>query len=191
MTDISIRVVAIPTEIAAAVRNTGKAPHYGHPAHREVATGSGPCRHCLKTFVKGEDERILFTYDPFQAGGNVPLPGPIFVHAEDCERYPEDAGYPKSLREFSSVITAFGDNQRILSQTHVDNGDHPMIVQQLLVNPDARYLHIRDRMQAATRSRIERAVKYSRSQPNKKNTSEFAVEAANSEVLTGVNFESG
>ncbi len=104
MENIPIKIVAIPTEIAAAVRETGKAPRNGHPAYRDVAVGYGPCRHCLRAFVKGAEDRILFTFDQFQGIGQVPLPGPIFIHAAACERYPEDGGYPEGLRQYASVI---------------------------------------------------------------------------------------
>jgi hypothetical protein len=92
---VPLRVIAIPTAIADAVRSTNKAPRYGHPVHTEVASGYGPCRHCLKTFSVGEDKRTLFTYDPFDGIHSVPLPGPVFIHAEDCARYPEENGYPE------------------------------------------------------------------------------------------------
>ena len=42
------RIVAIPEAVAQALRATGNSPHYGHPAHTEAATGSGPCRQCLR-----------------------------------------------------------------------------------------------------------------------------------------------
>jgi len=43
----SIRVVAIPTEIADAVRSTMQAPGYGFPAHKEVGEEAAPCRHLV------------------------------------------------------------------------------------------------------------------------------------------------
>ena len=39
---LPIRIVAIPTEIAEAVRATLRAPVYGFPAHAEVATDAAP-----------------------------------------------------------------------------------------------------------------------------------------------------
>ena len=47
-------VVAIPTALANAVRRTHSSPGFGHPVHTEVATGHGPCRHCLRTFAVGQ-----------------------------------------------------------------------------------------------------------------------------------------
>jgi hypothetical protein len=43
-------VIAVPETLAQEVRETLKAPRYGHPAHVERATGYGPCRLCLRCF---------------------------------------------------------------------------------------------------------------------------------------------
>jgi len=72
---LPIRIVAIPTEVAKAVRATLRAPVYGFPAHAEVATDAAPCRHCLRTFIAGKDRRILFTYDRFAGVESLPQPG--------------------------------------------------------------------------------------------------------------------
>ena len=70
------KVVPIDPRLAASVRAEMKSPQYGHPAHAELAKGYGPCRSCLKTFrITGED-RILFTYNPFDGLASYPSPGP-------------------------------------------------------------------------------------------------------------------
>lgn len=51
---------AIPDEISRAARETLKSPQYGHPAHVELAGGTGPCRQCLRTF-EVEKERQFFS----------------------------------------------------------------------------------------------------------------------------------
>jgi len=78
----SFQVVVITTEVAESVRATRKAPVYGFPAHREVAAGRAPCRHCLQLILPGEEELLLFTYDPFLELGQPALPGPVYIHAE-------------------------------------------------------------------------------------------------------------
>src|SRR5260370_37487531 len=94
----SIRVIAIPTKLAERVRATLKAPGYGHPAHIEVATGYGPCRHCLHTCQIGEEQLILFTYEPFHDLEPLPLPCPICSHAEPCHRREHSSGLPTDMR---------------------------------------------------------------------------------------------
>jgi hypothetical protein len=79
---IAIQVSAIPTAVVEAVRATNESPRYRHPVHIEGATGYGPCRHCLQTFKIGEEQRLLFTYDAFDGIDPLPLPGPVFIHAQ-------------------------------------------------------------------------------------------------------------
>ena len=70
-----IRVVAIPTEIANAVRSTMYAPGYGFPAHKEIGKDAAPCRHCLRLIEPEQRGRILFTYDRFSALNRFRNPG--------------------------------------------------------------------------------------------------------------------
>jgi hypothetical protein len=119
----AFRVVAISTAITERVRATLRAPGYGHPAHRELATGYGPCRHCLRSFAVGQEERILFTYDPFRELNVPPLPGPIFVHAEECPRYAEDAGFPGDLRAHALTLDVYGARRKLLAEEHVADGN--------------------------------------------------------------------
>src|SRR5260370_11825502 len=112
----AIRVVAIPSEVAALVRASKRAPRYGHPAHTEVAGGYGPCRHCLRTFHIGAEQRTLFTYDPFDGIESVPLPGPIFIHTLASDRYPEDPPHPDDLRKHAAVLGAYAKGQRLVAQ---------------------------------------------------------------------------
>src|SRR5713101_8572355 len=116
------RVIALPTEVANTVHSTNQAPRYGHPAYTSVATGHGPCRHCLGTFKVGEDQRTLFTFDPFDGLEPVPLPGPVFIHATECQRYPEDGGYPQALRPYPAILVAYARGQEVLTQVHVTEG---------------------------------------------------------------------
>ena len=154
---IPIRVVAIPSEVAAQVRTSKKAPGYGHPAHTEVASGYGPCRHCLRTFHVGAEQRTLFTYDPFDGIEQVPLPGPIFIHTEACERYPENAGYPDDLRKHAAVLNAYAKGQRLVARRHAEAGRHDVVVEELLQLPDADYIEVRDKKAGCYDFRIERS----------------------------------
>ncbi len=153
----SYRVLAIPSKVAERVRATEKAPGYGHPAHTEVATGYGPCRHCLQTFRVGEDRRILFTYNPFFGLEDIPLPGPVFIHADGCERYPEDRGYPKDMLEHAAVFNAYGEGQNLVARVIVTaKGCHEAEVNELLKRNDVDYIEVRDREAGCFDFRIER-----------------------------------
>jgi hypothetical protein len=138
------RVVAIGDRIANAVRKTLRSPGYGHPAYAEVATGYGPCRQCLKTFAIGDDRRILFTYDSFYGRESFPLPGPVFIHEGDCDRYPEDAGFPVDMLTRRLTLNAYGTGRRLVAQRYVSNGIVEPEVQRLLQDRDVAYIHVRD-----------------------------------------------
>ena len=100
---MSYRVTSVPEDIARAVRQTRRSPHYGHPAREEIARGYGPCRCCLRTFSAGRDQRLLFTYNPFDSG--TPAPGPVFIHAEACTAYAAP-GFPPELRALPLLFEA-------------------------------------------------------------------------------------
>ena len=151
-----LRMIAIPTKIAEVVRTSMQAPGYGHPAHREIASGYGPCRHCLRTFRVGSEERILFTYDPFHGLAEFPLPGPIFVHAEACERYGEVSEFPEELRAHALTLVAYGDQRNVLRKEYVADGKIESVAGNLLGEPCARYVHVRDTVAGCYDLRIER-----------------------------------
>jgi hypothetical protein len=140
----SYRVVAVADRVATAVRKTLRSPGYGHPTHTEVATGYGPCRQCLKTFVVGSDRRILFTYDPFYEKEKLPLPGPVFIHEHCCDRYPEDGGFPVDMLSHHLTLNAYADGRRLVAQKYVSNGAVESELQHLLQDRDVAYIHVRD-----------------------------------------------
>lgn len=153
----AFRFVALPTAIAEAVRATRRSPRYGHPTYEEVATGYGPCRHCLRTFDVGRDRRILFTYDPFDGLEQLPLPGPVFIHADACARHPEHGGFPDDLRAHHLTLNAYGTGRRLLAQTYVTDGAVEAALEQIFANTDIAYVHVRDTKAGCYDLRVERA----------------------------------
>ena len=151
------RVVAIEDAVASEVRNTGRSPRYGHPAHIELASGHGPCRLCLRTFRVGEERRILFTFDPFDGVVPLPLPGPVFIHERACQRYPEDAGFPGDLRGHAVTLSAYGSGRRLLAEEGVDNGNAEPVIERQLAQPGVAYVHVRDTEAGCYDFRVERA----------------------------------
>jgi hypothetical protein len=151
-----IRVVAIPTEIANSVRTSGRSPRYGHPAHTEIAAGFGPCRHCLRAFSVGAERRTLFTYDAFEGVENLPLPGPVFIHTEVCERYLEDGGYPAELQKYPTTFNAYAKGRRLVVQEYVVNGSVNEAIERLFAHGDVDYIHARNTEAGCYGFRIER-----------------------------------
>lgn len=151
------RVIAVPEELARQVRDTGRSPGYGHAAHADVATSYGPCRLCLAFFRKGQERRILFTYDAFEGTETLPLPGPVFIHESGCDRYPEDGGFPRHLGEHRLTLGAYGRGRLLRAEEHVDDGRVEPVIERLLERPDVDYIHVRDTAAGCYDLRIERA----------------------------------
>jgi hypothetical protein len=152
-----IRIVAIPTEVAREVRLTMRAPKYGFPAHKELATEAAPCRHCLRTFEVGKDYGILFTYDRFTGVESLPQPGPVYIHADRCSRYPEDSGFPEELRRSPRTIEAYGSGRQLLGQAHVNDGKPEDAIQNFFARPEVEYLQVHSTTAGCFTFRIERA----------------------------------
>jgi len=153
----AFRYVGIPTAVADAVRATLTAPRYGHPAHVEVARGHGPCRHCLRAFDIGRERRILFTYDPFDGLESLPLPGPVYIHADACPRHAERDPFPDALRAHSLTLNAYASGRRLLAQHYVADGAVERALEGLFASPEVAYVHVRDTQAGCYDARVERA----------------------------------
>ena len=149
------RVVPIPATVSERVRATLRAPGYGHPAHVEPAAGYGPCRSCLRTFREGEEERILFTFDPFHGLDPYPQPGPVFIHREACAPH-DGIGFAAGLRSLPLTLEAFGEARWMVRREHIDGRDPEPLIAELLALPGVRYLHLRNREAGCYIARVER-----------------------------------
>lgn len=152
------QVVAISGEIAQEVRTTLKSPRYGHPAHVEVASGYGPCRSCLQTFVESEDERILFTYDSFAGLEGPPSPGPVFIHRAQCKRF-DSVGFPPQMRPLPLLLEGYGRAGWRLLQESIGtdaNNDVDTIIDRIFAHPAVEYIQVRNAEAGCFMARIER-----------------------------------
>jgi|SRR6202521_475318 len=160
---LPIRIVAIPTEVAEAVRATLRAPVYGFPAHAELATDAAPCRHCLRITAPGEDRRILFTYDRFSGLESLPQPGPIYIHTDNCPRYPEDGGFPEELRGSPRTVEAYAHGRRLLAQEYVSDGKFEPVIEELFTRTEIDYLQVNSTTAGCFTFRIERSASLAKS----------------------------
>jgi Protein of unknown function (DUF1203) len=151
-----LRMIAIASELADSVRTTKLSPGYGHPATAKVATGHGPCRHCLRPFAIGSDVRLLFTLNPFDEVAPIPQPGPVFVHEEACERYAEESGYPPELLQFSVVLDGYDAEQMVRRREVAVDGSQETVIGEMLRDPSVRYVMVRDAKAGCFDLRVER-----------------------------------
>ena len=156
MRPFAIRTVPIAAALAESARREGRSPQYGHPAHRETARGTGPCRLCLDTFRVGEEERLLFTYDPFAGLDPYPAPGPVFVHADGCDAWSAPTGFPDALRTLALTLEGYGDDRWIVARERVTDGDVERSAQRLFAHEAVRYVHVRNTEAGCYIARLER-----------------------------------
>jgi hypothetical protein len=152
----SFRVVAIPTAVAESVRHTMKSPTYGFPVHKELTTGRAPCRHCLRLIRPQQEELLLFTYDPFHEHGVPPLPGPVYVHAEACERHPSGNSIPQDYRGRLLTLSAYGAERALIEEIRVADGEEETIAARLFANLSVHYVHVRSTEAGCYLFRLER-----------------------------------
>lgn len=152
----SFRVVAISTEIAESVRKTGKAPKYGFPAHKETAAGRAPCRHCLRLIRINEEELYLFTYDPFSELGVPALPGPVYIHAQACERSNGASSIPEEYRGRLLTFEAYGSDRKLIEERRLANGNEDEEAKRVFANQEVEYIHVRSTEAGCYLFRLER-----------------------------------
>jgi hypothetical protein len=154
---VNFQLIPIPDRVAREVRESLKSPQYGHPAHVETATGYGPCRSCLRTFVEGQERRILFTYNPFDGLESYPSPGPIFIHEQACVPFAPGDEFDVVLRKLPLVLKAFGENRWLIAEERFADGMMEERVEQMFGNAAVNYIHLRNGEAGCFIARIERS----------------------------------
>ncbi|TMG73307.1 MAG: DUF1203 domain-containing protein [Betaproteobacteria bacterium] len=141
------RCCGIAAAVATEVRRPLRAPAYRHP---------------VRTFAIGKEERILFTYQPFREAGSLPAPGPVFIHAEQCERY-DAPELPAGFRSLPLVLEAYAPGSALLAQERLGERSPDEVLAALFERNGADYVHIRNGEVGCFMARVERqAVQHQR-----------------------------
>jgi hypothetical protein len=150
---------AMPSDEARHLQNGG-ADAYGAAPERLVSDGNGvPCRHCLQDVAKGEDYLIL-AYRPFPALQPYAETGPIFLHAEACERAPGQNETPAMLmRREAHLIKGYGHDDRIVYGTGkiVRSAELANEAAKILQRDDVAYVHARSALNNCYTCRVDRS----------------------------------
>lgn len=155
---MSIRYVALDSAVVCALRD-GAADANGHPPERRIAAVGGyPCRHCMRPIDEGEAFLVL-AHRPFPKPQPYAELGPIFLHAEPCERGGGDAMLPAFLGGSSYIVRGYGTDDRIIygSGGVVEIGRISDRAAKLLGDPGVAYVHVRSASNNCYHCRIERA----------------------------------
>src|ERR1700704_3975227 len=141
MTTPKFRVVPLQTKTAEAARAAAAA---GAPDHAVVTADSPqgyPCRHCLRWAQPGE-RMILFPFAAIPPGRPYSESGPIFVHADSCERYSSTEEFPAAFRS-GRVLRAYNSEHDIIA-AEVANGAGPeAVIERFLQKPETAFVHVR------------------------------------------------
>jgi hypothetical protein len=153
---MSFKVRGIPQALADEVRRTRLSPGYGHPVHEEIASGTGPCRCCLRPFDPGRERRLLFTYRPAGDDSSLMAPGPVFIHAGHCDAYSGE-GFPAALRSVAIAFEARAAGSRV-SQLTTDPGVAAETqIERLFGHSDNDWLHVRHAQAGCFIARVDRS----------------------------------
>ena len=149
---------ALPTGAVRALQ-AGASDAYGMTPERKISDGDGvPCRHCLRNVDAGEAYLVL-AYRPFPALQPYAETGPIFLHAQGCDRAPEAGTLPELFsRTAAYIVRGYDAGDRIIYGTGavVPTTDIPERAGKLLARGDVAYLHMRSAKNNCYQCRIER-----------------------------------
>jgi len=146
----------ITRQLADEVRRTRLSPGYGHPAHLEMARGTGPCRCCLQPFVAGRDARLLFTYRPAGHDDSLLAPGPVFIHAEQCQAYAAP-GFPDGLRSLPLAFEARASGSRVIELATSRESSPEEHIERLFETTAAEWIQLRNAEAGCFIARVDRA----------------------------------
>ncbi len=148
-------IVPLTTEVAAVARHAAAAGASDHATITANSPTGYPCRHCLRWAQPGE-RVILFPFESVPSGRPYAETGPIFVHADSCERYNDIATFPADFRR-GRVVRAYNSKHDMIDAAVV-NGDEPeAVIEKLLENPETDFIHVRSATRGCYTMGIKRA----------------------------------
>ena len=145
----------MPTEAAERARATLR-DEFGHDLRPEIIQGAAPCRHCLRIAQPGE-KMLLLSYRPFAADfGPYSEVGPIFIHADACERYRDEQAIPADFAGRELVMRAYNRQHAIHNSVIAPPGMALERAAAFLENPQVAYVHVRHTTYTCFDFQIER-----------------------------------
>ena len=150
----TFRILPLPTEIAEAARHAVEAGASDHAIVSADSPGSSPCRHCLRWAQRGE-RVILFPYAAIPSGHPYSEMGPIFVHADECQRYSVTNEYPADFRN-GRVFRAYDAKYKIIDAQIMNGSEPEAVIESLFQNPDSAFVDVRSVTHGCFTFRVQR-----------------------------------
>jgi hypothetical protein len=151
----AFRIVLLPSEVAEEARRAAESGAEDHTAIKADSATDYPCRHCLRWAQPGE-RVILFPYASIPRGHPYSESGPIFVHAEPCERYSATGEYPADFRN-GRVFRAYDADYNMIDAEVANGNDPEAVIEKLLQNPKTEFVDARSVTRGCFTFRILRA----------------------------------
>lgn len=134
-------IVPLEGDIAEAARRAAANGNIGYALLTADSENGYPCRHCLR-FANPGERLVLFTYASIPPGHSYSEAGPIFVHAEPCQRYNHPSKYPEQFRN-GRVFRAYNERFDMIDAI-VANGTEPeAVIENLFRNPETAFVQAR------------------------------------------------
>ena len=156
---MSLKFQALPPDQVRALQAGGLDAN-GIVPEKAVSDGNGnPCRHCLSEIGKGR-EMLILACRPFPGPQPYAEVGPIFLCADSCERYADEAALPALYRNRAQVLLrGYKEDHRILYGTGQVTavGDVAQAAEEILADSRVSYIHLRSATNNCYQCRIERA----------------------------------
>ncbi|WP_343559408.1 DUF1203 domain-containing protein [Kiloniella sp. b19] len=155
---MQIRFTALPTHDVLKVQQGGS-DAYGQQPDRFTSNGNGvPCRHCMKMVAEGEDYLAL-AWRPFTQLQPYAETGPIFLHAESCERAAETELLPEIIDSPNYILRGYSADERIIYGTGKVTPREEIhdYARELFSNDAVAFIHIRSASNNCFHCRIDRA----------------------------------
>ena len=154
MKNSKLRILPLPTDIAEKARHTAESGAVDHVVIKVDSPNGYPCRHCLHWAKPGEHV-VLFPYASIPPGHPYSETGPIFVHAEPCERYSATGEYPADFHN-GRVFRAYNADYDMID-AEVVNGDNPeAVIEKMFQNPKTEFVDARSVTRGCFTFRIQR-----------------------------------
>ena len=154
---MSIRFVALETDVVHALQAGGPDAN-GQTPEREISPGKGiPCRHCLEPVSEGKPFLIL-AHRPFPAPQPYAEQGPIFLHADACPRHQGGSKVPQMLASPRYIVRGYDRNDRIVygSGQIAETSEIPSAAAKMFQDGRIAYIHVRSASNNCYQCRIDR-----------------------------------
>lgn len=151
----TFRIVPLPTEVADIARRATKAGAADHVIVVADSPTGYPCRHCLR-FAQPGERVILFPYAAISPGHPYSESGPIFVHAEPCQRYATTREFPADFRK-GRAMRAYNSKFDMIDAEVVNGNEPELVIEKLFQNPETAFVDARSVTRGCYTFRIRRA----------------------------------